>query len=96
MSLLRWARYLKASVLFFLWLKRHRRIISLLSIFRWIFLSRMIFTAVGCGRILVNTAYLTKPGFMERKQMSIWWFLIILGIWIFLQAYLLPKLGIST
>jgi len=56
----------------------------------------MIFTAVGCERILFNTAFLAKPYFMERKRMSIWWFIIILGIWIFLQAYLLPKLGIST
>jgi hypothetical protein len=32
----------------------------------------------------------------EGKQMSIWWFVLILGIWILLQAYILPKLGIST
>jgi len=33
----------------------------------------------------------------ERKtQMSIWWFLLIIAIWFLLQAYVLPKLGIST
>lgn len=28
--------------------------------------------------------------------MSIWWFLFIIAIWVLLQAYVLPKLGIST
>jgi hypothetical protein len=96
LSLLRRAGYLKASVLIFMQLKRQRGIIGLLSIFKWIFLSCMIFTVVGCELILCNTAFLAKPDFIKGKQMSIWWFIIILGIWIFLQAYLLPKFGIST
>jgi len=28
--------------------------------------------------------------------MSGWLFILIIGIWIFLQVYLLPKLGVST
>jgi len=32
----------------------------------------------------------------RRKRMSGWWFILIIGIWILLQVYLLPKLGIST
>jgi len=31
-----------------------------------------------------------------KKQMSIWWFILIIAIWVLLQAYVLPKLGIST
>jgi len=79
-----------------MWLKRHGRIIGLLSVSRRIFLSSMIFAAVCCDRLLFNTTFMAKPDFMEGKRMSLGWFIIILGIWIFLQAYLLPKLGIST
>jgi hypothetical protein len=90
------------------WLKRsrkvieQRRVIGLLSFSKRVFLSRVIFTAVCCERFTFITVFLGRPGFMEgidkekRKQMSIWWFIIILGIWILLQAYILPKLGIST
>ena len=88
-------------------LKRHgkgleqRRIIGLLPIAKRVFLSWMIFTAVCCDRRVFNTAFVERPDFMEGtqkkgKQMGIWWFIIILGIWVLLQAYILPKLGIST
>ena len=30
------------------------------------------------------------------KGMSIWIFLVVIGVWFLLQAYILPKLGIST
>ncbi|MFH1293350.1 MAG: hypothetical protein ABIJ44_04395 [Pseudomonadota bacterium] len=30
------------------------------------------------------------------KRMSIWIFLVVIGVWFLLQAYILPKLGIST
>ena len=88
-------------------LKRHgkgleqRRVIGLLSFSKRVFLSRVIFTAVCCENGVFNTEFMGRPDFMEEiqkkgKQMSIWWFIIILGIWILLQAYILPKLGIST
>ena len=34
----------------------------------------------------------------DRKGLSqmIWWLLLVVGGWIFLQAYLLPKMGVST
>jgi hypothetical protein len=32
----------------------------------------------------------------KGHKMSIWWLLFILVIWFALQAYILPKLGIST
>jgi hypothetical protein len=79
-----------------------RRIIGLLPISKRFFLSRMIFTAVCCDRCVFNTSFVERPDFMEGikkqkgKQMSIWWFVLILGIWILFQAYILPKLGIST
>jgi hypothetical protein len=90
-----------------MWLKRHgkvaeqRRVIGLLPLSKRVFLSRMIFTAVCCDRCALTAAFKESPDVMERIQkkgrpMSIWWFIIILGIWILLQAYILPKLGIST
>jgi hypothetical protein len=80
--------------------REQRRIIGLLPISKGIFLS-MIYAAVSCDRCVLNTAFVGRPDFMEGikkkgKQMSIWWFILILGIWILLQAYILPKLGIST
>jgi hypothetical protein len=35
-------------------------------------------------------------GRKERKDMGIWVIVLVVALWIFLQAYLLPKLGIST
>jgi hypothetical protein len=32
----------------------------------------------------------------KGKRMSIVWLFLIIGIWLFLQAYILPKLGVST
>jgi hypothetical protein len=32
----------------------------------------------------------------RKKGMSIWIFIGIIAAWFFLQAYLLPRLGIST
>jgi hypothetical protein len=48
-----------------------------------------------CG-ILEKACFMESMGKDKRKQMSMWWFILILGIWILLQAYILPKLGIST
>lgn len=98
---------MQAYVLVFVQFKRHgkglgqRRIISLFPISKRVFLSWMIVTAVRCDRDVFNTEFKGRPDFMEGiqkngKQMSIWWFIIILGLWILLQAYILPKLGIST
>ena len=83
-----------------MWPKRHR-VIGLLSFFRRVFLSRVIFTAVCCENGVFGTEFMGRPDFMEGikkkgKQMSILWFIIIIGVWILLQAYILPKLGIST
>jgi len=30
------------------------------------------------------------------KPMGLWFFIIFIGIWVLLQAYILPKFGIST
>lgn len=98
---------MQAYVLVFVRIKRHwksteqRGIIGLFSISKRVFLSRMIFTAVCCDRRVFNTEFMGRPDFMEGiqkkgKQMSIWWLILILGIWILLQAYILPRLGIST
>jgi hypothetical protein len=48
-----------------------------------------------CG-VLGKACFMEGIGKKKRKQMSMWWFILILGIWILLQAYILPKLGIST
>jgi len=32
----------------------------------------------------------------KRNNMGFLWFIIIIGIWVLLQAFILPKLGIST
>jgi hypothetical protein len=32
----------------------------------------------------------------KGKKMDIWWFIGIIVLWVALQAYILPKLGIST
>ena len=32
----------------------------------------------------------------KKNEMSILWFLVIIVVWVLLQAYILPKLGIST
>jgi len=32
----------------------------------------------------------------KEKRMSGWWILVIIAIWFLLQAYILPKFGIST
>jgi hypothetical protein len=32
----------------------------------------------------------------RRKDMGIWFFVVIIAIWVLLQAYVLPKFGIST
>jgi len=32
----------------------------------------------------------------KEKRMSGWWILVIVAIWFLLQAYILPKFGIST
>jgi len=32
----------------------------------------------------------------KEKEMSGWWLLLIIAIWLLLQAYILPKFGIST
>jgi hypothetical protein len=37
---------------------------------------------------------------IERREglvgMGVWWLLVIIGLWVLLQVYILPKLGIST
>lgn len=40
--------------------------------------------------------YKPSAGRREKLVMSILWFLLAIGIWIILQVYILPKLGIST
>jgi hypothetical protein len=41
--------------------------------------------------------YLENEKTKERaKGMSIWVFVLIIAAWFILQAYILPKLGIST
>jgi len=32
----------------------------------------------------------------KEGSMSIWIFVVIIGVWFLLQAYILPKFGIST
>ncbi|EFK07669.1 conserved hypothetical protein [delta proteobacterium NaphS2] len=32
----------------------------------------------------------------EGKDMSIWIILAVIALWVLLQAYILPKMGIST
>jgi hypothetical protein len=32
----------------------------------------------------------------RRRKMDYWWIIAVIVVWIVLQAYLLPKLGIST
>jgi flagellar basal body-associated protein FliL len=32
----------------------------------------------------------------EGKDMSIWIILAVIAVWVLLQAYILPKMGIST
>lgn len=39
-----------------------------------------------------------KDGFVKRKDsmMGILWVVLLIVVWFLLQAYILPKLGIST
>jgi hypothetical protein len=37
-----------------------------------------------------------KSALMRIKSMEILWFAAIIGVWVLLQAVVLPKLGIST
>jgi hypothetical protein len=41
---------------------------------------------------------MTKKGNRKEKEgsMSIWVFVVIIAVWFLLQAYILPKFGIST
>jgi hypothetical protein len=65
---------------------------------RRIFLSRLIRAAVRCtGRPerdlnIMETSNTQKKG----KDMSIWIILAVIALWILLQGYILPKMGIST
>jgi len=46
-----------------------------------------------------TAAVLLKNSFSKKAEdliMSIFWFLLALGLWIILQVYVLPKFGIST
>ncbi len=31
-----------------------------------------------------------------ERFMMIWWLLLVVGIWLLLQLYILPKMGVST
>jgi hypothetical protein len=37
-----------------------------------------------------------QPTHKKEKTMGIGWFLIIIAVWVLLQAVVLPKMGIST
>ena len=39
---------------------------------------------------------MTAPKHEKEKDMGIGWFLIIIAVWVLLQAVILPRMGIST
>ena len=54
---------------------------------------------VAASRIRVFGVVLLEPKeepAKGNKMSGIWIFLLIIGVWILLQAYILPKFGIST
>lgn len=61
-------------------------------------MSRMINAAVCCTGSpfrkyrIMETSNTQKKG----KDMSIWIILGVIAVWVLLQAYILPKMGIST
>jgi hypothetical protein len=64
---------------------------------RRFFLSGLIHAAVSCngspqGNNIMETSNTQKKG----KDMSIWIILGVIAAWVLLQAYILPKMGIST
>ncbi len=85
-------------VFIFVWLMqysrrtRQRTLIRLFSITR-LFLSLLVYYGREPYMMHGSIGVFLLKG---EKGMSIWWVLLIIVVWLVLQAYVLPKLGIST
>ena len=60
-----------------------------------LFLSLLNFAAVSCFRstLIRKNAFNNRE---KRNEMGILWFILIIALWFVLQAFVLPRLGIST
>ena len=96
-SMRRWG-YVQTHVLFFLciifW--HEGPVLFLRPILQRVLLN-LVFSAVCCAgseRLDLKSLEQSQEG--KIKEMTILWFLLFIVVWIVLQAYILPKLGIST
>jgi hypothetical protein len=87
---------MQANVLFLLWLLRargkRRCKFTLLRLSRRFFL-RALTAAVRC---LMPSSLLMEKDSTKGKNMGILWLVLFAVLWVALQAYILPKLGVST